>query len=316
MHALGRPELLCAWICGHSRQLSCVCLARLRVHMSNGCARRLLDPELIYGPIPLLSYLPVPMEADLPWAWELLREIGTGESSVKKAVRHAKKSAATADPGGLDPDLAAPVRIGGGHEKHAERALWRWVANQPWRRLLPDLYTFGCTKWQGPTKGVCAAEHSALLPREVVARLAVACPELFQQVMGSQSSWAEFWAGEGLDEAALTVATAAATPRVEAGAQDRGGPAHGPGAVGQSAGSDRQWGAVATAAATPTVDTGARGGTAHGPGAVDQSAGSAAGPGHTVMDLAARGAEDGLGTTDSGVAVATARSSSQRRCTG
>ena len=229
--------------------------------------------------------LPVRMEADLPWAWELLREIGTGESSVKKAVRHAKKSAATADPGGLDPDLAALVRIGGGHEKHAERALWRWVATQPWRRLLPDLYTFGCTKWQGPTKGVCAAEHSALLPHEVVARLAVACPELFQQVMGSQSSWAEFWAGEGLDEAALTVATAAANmPTVEAGAQDRGGPAHGPGA-----------------GATPTVDTGAAGGTAHGPGS-----GSAAGPGHTV-NVAARG-----GTTDSsGVSVATARSSSQ-----
>jgi hypothetical protein len=54
--------------------------------------------------------------------------------------------------------------------RNAERDLQRWVSRQPWRRLLPGLYTFEMPKRRRLV--VAPATHWALLPHEVFASLA------------------------------------------------------------------------------------------------------------------------------------------------
>ncbi len=121
-------------------------------------------------------------------ACDLLMEVGRGVSSVHRACRAARGAV---DEGSTCPDLAALSAMAG---PQGERELQRWVMRQPWRRLLPSLYEFPCSKWRGPLRQVQPATHACLLPHEVFGTLGLAGPALFLNLMGSRAAWAEYWA--------------------------------------------------------------------------------------------------------------------------
>ncbi len=128
---------------------------------------------------------------ELSYSYELLEKFGKGLLSAKGVCEHASgKAVAAAKSPVLIERLAALGR-------HPLRALDRLVAKEPWRKLLPELYEFSCTKHLGPMQGVQPATHYCILPHEVFSNLATQSPELFYHVFGEPGDWADFWKGEG-----------------------------------------------------------------------------------------------------------------------
>ncbi len=133
----------------------------------------------------------------VPYARQLLMDIGRGETSVSKALWHAAASIEEHGAGPQsDPMLLELATLGEVSKRHRERGLHRWASKQAWRTLLPAVYSFKCTKYRGARQGLRAATHHCLLPHEVVGTLAdVECQELRDHILGSPSSWAKFWRG-------------------------------------------------------------------------------------------------------------------------
>ncbi len=120
---------------------------------------------------------------------ELLHRIGRGTLGVADACNLARSARA-------DDSIAQVLSaLGTRREDHRERDLHTWAARQPWRRLLPGLYAFACTKCgQGERDGeIFPSEHFALLPHEQLACLADAGPDLLAHVCGPREAWAECW---------------------------------------------------------------------------------------------------------------------------
>ncbi len=125
-----------------------------------------------------------------------LSEVGRGATSVGKALWHARKAVTELGADKADPMLLGLAQLGRGLKRHRERALRRWADDQNFRRLLPELYPFACTKWRSPRLGVQQATHWCLLPHEVLAALGeTACTEFLDHVLGSPKSWSDFWRG-------------------------------------------------------------------------------------------------------------------------
>ena len=120
---------------------------------------------------------------------ELLSRIGRGVMTVKDACLVAGTSRSH------DTITAAMAELNNRATAHQERDLHAWAARQAWRKLMPQLYIFGCTKaGDGEHYGVVLpALHAALLPHEVVGCLADAGPELLAHVCGSRRTWRRFW---------------------------------------------------------------------------------------------------------------------------
>ncbi len=142
------------------------------------------------------------MERRWPFAWTLLEEFGKGELQATKVSSMARGSIFEHPMAEHHEDLVALAGIGSlgtsREGKHAERALARWVAAQPWRRLLPELYVFDCTKYLGARQGVQRGlKHQVLLPHEVVSSLGEAGPELFDNIFGRPEQWAAYWEKSG-----------------------------------------------------------------------------------------------------------------------
>ena len=124
-------------------------------------------------------------------AMELLEDFGAGDLTAKQVVKYATGSV---NDGSMCDDTAALAAFGTDGTKQ-ERGIQRWVSRQPWRRLVPTLYSFACWKWRGPVKRLRKATHACLLPHEVTSTLAANQP-LLHAVMGSQESWASYWEAE------------------------------------------------------------------------------------------------------------------------
>ena len=97
--------------------------------------------------------------------FELLERVGTGRLSVRDALFHARSSSSR-------DAVTAQLRLMSTREvTHQERDLHTWVDKQPWRKLLPALYRFDCTKsGRGESYGTAEpAVHYAILLHEVLA---------------------------------------------------------------------------------------------------------------------------------------------------
>ncbi len=147
---------------------------------------------------------------------ELLFQIGRGTKSVKDACDTASRSRSMDCITRALADLAPRTT--------QERDLQTWVAGQPWRKILPDLYEFECVKsGTGEAYGVLQpSTHFCLLPHEVVGCLTEAGPELLQKVCGLPIEWDTFWrqrasaARAALAEGPLTEALIAAQAELQA----------------------------------------------------------------------------------------------------
>ncbi len=121
--------------------------------------------------------------------FELLRKLGQGRKSVQELCETAMSSLAK------DEVMQAIARLAMRPQKHWERDLHRWADTTLWRRALPELYAFKCTKsGSGRTYAIIAeAEHHCLLPHEVLGCLAARGPELTGHVCGTPATWVRFW---------------------------------------------------------------------------------------------------------------------------
>ena len=79
------------------------------------------------------------------------------------------------------------------NNSHRERDLHRWVARQPWRDILPDLYEF---KTPITMDGIHETEglQTSLCPHEVFAQIHT-YPELFHYLFGTPEELTQFWDG-------------------------------------------------------------------------------------------------------------------------
>ncbi len=125
-----------------------------------------------------------PVEPLMTMAEEMLLAIGEGRLSVASAARIA--AARCREPGADEAAQALAACSG----KMGERKLHNWVARQPWRKLMPEPYTFEApmlVRGQQVT-----GQMACLLPHEVMHSLAAA-PAVFAEIFGDSAELEQFW---------------------------------------------------------------------------------------------------------------------------
>ena len=126
------------------------------------------------GAVPALS---------LAEAW--LVAISEGRLSIADAADWA--GARMQEGGVCDPKMLALAHC----TADAERKLHTWVSCQPWRRVLPQPYTFKAPV--ATLAGVDMKVQHCLLPHEVLSCLADQAPRVFEELFGTPSDQAHFW---------------------------------------------------------------------------------------------------------------------------
>ena len=128
------------------------------------------------------------VEDELDLESQLLALIGEGAGSVRRMARLCESIERGCT--GVSSHVHEIAKIAKGSNK--ERALHRWVGQQPWRELLPPMYTFDLDL-QNDEENVVTVKHGAYLPYEVFARLG-RYPELFEDLLsGPPGAMDEFW---------------------------------------------------------------------------------------------------------------------------
>ena len=122
----------------------------------------------------------------LSLAEEWLLAVSRGGLHITDATSFAR--ARTAE-GGADANTVALASCTG---TSAERQLHSWVRCQPWRDILPQLYTYKAPMIKKGQK----VEGTAfgLLPHEVFGRLAERAPTVFEELFGSIGEREKYWA--------------------------------------------------------------------------------------------------------------------------
>ncbi len=121
-------------------------------------------------------------------AEEFLVAIRDGRLSVADAARWAE---ARVREGGADQAMTALGHCTG---SSGERMLQAWVQKQPWRRVLPEAYSFRApVAIEGGAAAAQGALH-CLLPHEMLASIWKAAPKLFEELFGSPSDREAYWA--------------------------------------------------------------------------------------------------------------------------
>ncbi len=115
---------------------------------------------------------------------EWLMAIGDGRLKVKDAIDWAE---ARWREGGADATVEA---LAGCTPSHGEADLHRWVEEQPWRGVLPELYPFKAPVWQRGEQ--VQVELHCLLPHELFGTLAAKTPQCFRELFGDALE-RDFW---------------------------------------------------------------------------------------------------------------------------
>jgi hypothetical protein len=125
----------------------------------------------------------------LPILFELLTHLGTGGPLSCERLRRTASAITQQQAGWLQRGLGDIASLG---EHNFERDLHRWAHRQPWRQLLPELYTFDLPILTAA--GPAVRKHAAFLPHEVFSSLFRNAPELFEFLLtGGQNNLESWW---------------------------------------------------------------------------------------------------------------------------